>query len=283
MGDSVIKSPRWMASPVTLHAVQCARCMKWRIIPTKKLYEAIREHILEEPWVCESASSWRSELRCDLPADIKQDRTMLWAIDKPNLPSAPVGWERQITVRTDGSSKFADVYYLSPQGAKLRSKVEIEKYISGHPGCVPPKTTMNQFSFAIPRPLPGLCPYLTLSGKKLNQKTAREERDGQGLTAGEAGNGVSRGIDHAVVSHHSSQLSSTEQESTITGDGNVRQLFQAEDQGTQLNKRRNPDLPPTTTKRTKQQIKMDRKIAQSPVRSLSDQLPVGASTSSVIS
>jgi hypothetical protein len=112
MRDPVVApeaGPRWTAAPVTLHAVQCARCLKWRIIPDKEIYEGIREHILEKPWFCESAIHWRAESSCDLPADIHQDQSMLWAIDRPNLPSAPPGWERQITVRTDGASRFADV------------------------------------------------------------------------------------------------------------------------------------------------------------------------------
>jgi len=43
-----------MKPPTTPGAlvVECARCFKWRYIPTKEKYEEIREHILEQPFYC---------------------------------------------------------------------------------------------------------------------------------------------------------------------------------------------------------------------------------------
>lgn len=89
--------------------VQCANCFKWRLIPTKEKYEEIREHILERPFVCETGREWRPELSCDDPADISQDGSRLWAIDKPNIAQPPPGWQRLLRIRAEGSTKFADV------------------------------------------------------------------------------------------------------------------------------------------------------------------------------
>ncbi|KAI8527337.1 hypothetical protein RHMOL_Rhmol12G0067700 [Rhododendron molle] len=42
---------------------QCAECFKWRLILTKEKYEEIiREHLLEQPFVCETARECRSEI-----------------------------------------------------------------------------------------------------------------------------------------------------------------------------------------------------------------------------
>ncbi|GMQ07559.1 hypothetical protein CsSME_00051707 [Camellia sinensis var. sinensis] len=88
--------------------VQCAYCFKWRLIPTKEKYEEIREHILEHPFVCETAHEWRPEISCEDPPDICQDDSMLWAIDKPNIAQPPPGWQRLLRIRGAGSTHFAD-------------------------------------------------------------------------------------------------------------------------------------------------------------------------------
>lgn len=93
--------------------VQCAKCFKWRLIPSKEKYEEIREHILEQPFVCEAAREWRPEVSCEDDPDIRQDGSRLWAIDRPNIAQAPLGWERLLRIRGFGGTKFADVY-VSP-------------------------------------------------------------------------------------------------------------------------------------------------------------------------
>ncbi|XP_040996829.1 methyl-CpG-binding domain-containing protein 2-like isoform X1 [Juglans microcarpa x Juglans regia] len=133
--------------------VQCARCFKWRLIPTKEKYEAIREHILEQPFYCETAREWRPDVSCDDPADISQDGSRLWAIDKPNIALPPPGWQRLLRIRGEGSTKFADVYYQAPSGKKLRSMVEIQKYLQEHPEYTSDGVSLSQFSFQIPKPL----------------------------------------------------------------------------------------------------------------------------------
>ncbi|KAL2534452.1 Methyl-CpG-binding domain-containing protein 2 [Abeliophyllum distichum] len=133
--------------------VQCANCFKWRLIPSKAKYEEIREYITENPFLCETAREWRSDVSCDDPPDILQDESRLWAIDKPNIAQPPRGWERLLRIRGEGSSKFADVYYVAPTGKRLRSMVEIQKYLDKHPEYIEEGVTMSQFSFQIPRPL----------------------------------------------------------------------------------------------------------------------------------
>lgn len=140
-------------SSVGAFTVQCANCFKWRLIPTKEKYEEIREHILENPFVCETARDWRPDISCEDPADISQDGSRLWAIDKPSIAKPPRGWQRILHIRGEGSTKFADIYYQAPTGKRLRSMVEIQKYLLEHPEYIREGVTLSQFSFQIPRPL----------------------------------------------------------------------------------------------------------------------------------
>ncbi|BAU03002.1 hypothetical protein VIGAN_11260400 [Vigna angularis var. angularis] len=144
--------PRILPS-VGAFTVQCASCFKWRLIPTKEKYEEIREHILEQPFVCQKALEWRPDVSCDDPEDISQDDSRIWAIDKPNIAQPPAGWERLLRIRAEGSSKFADIYYMAPSGKRLRSMVEIQKFLTEHPEYTRDGVTLSQFSFQIPRPL----------------------------------------------------------------------------------------------------------------------------------
>ncbi|KAH7572500.1 hypothetical protein ACOSP7_015673 [Xanthoceras sorbifolium] len=145
--------PSRVLPSVGAFTVQCANCFKWRLIPTKEKYEEIREHILENPFICENAREWRPDISCDDPADISQDGSRLWAIDKPNIAQPPPGWQRLLRIRGEGSTKFADVYYVAPSGKRLRSMVEIQKYLTEHPEYTRDGVTMSQFSFQIPKPL----------------------------------------------------------------------------------------------------------------------------------
>lgn len=146
------QTPRVLPS-IGAFTVQCANCFKWRLIPTKEKYEEIREHIMEQPFICETAREWRPEISCDDPPDIMQDGSRLWAIDKPSIAQPPPGWQRLLRIRGEGSTKFADVYYVAPSGKKLRSMVEIQRYLNEHPKCVEEGVRLSQFSFQIPRPL----------------------------------------------------------------------------------------------------------------------------------
>ncbi|KAK9741678.1 hypothetical protein RND81_03G121600 [Saponaria officinalis] len=133
--------------------VQCAACYKWRLIPSKRKYEEIREHIMELPFSCDVARQWRADISCDDASDVDQDGGMLWAIDKPSIAQTPLGWERELRIRGRGSYKFADVYYISPTGKRLRSIVEVRKYLMEHPELTSQGATLSRFSFQIPKPL----------------------------------------------------------------------------------------------------------------------------------
>ncbi|KAI5077682.1 hypothetical protein GOP47_0007506 [Adiantum capillus-veneris] len=149
---AIVESIKVLPS-VGAFTVQCALCMKWRLIPTKEQYEEIRQSVLEKPFFCNSAASWRPDVSCEDPSDVLQDESHLWAIDRPNIPVAPPGWERQIVIRAAGASKFADVYYVAPSGRKLRSMPEVERFLAEFPEYVRAGVKYSQFSFIIPRPL----------------------------------------------------------------------------------------------------------------------------------
>lgn len=139
--------------PIGSFTVQCASCFKWRLIPTQAKYEEIRETILQQPFVCDRARDWRPDITCDDPPDISQDGSRLWAIDKPNIAQTPPGWERVLKIRGEGSTKFADVYYVAPSGKRFRSTIEVEKYLFENPEYIRQGVTLSQFSFQTPRPL----------------------------------------------------------------------------------------------------------------------------------
>ncbi|XP_050218615.1 methyl-CpG-binding domain-containing protein 2 [Mercurialis annua] len=145
--------PSRVLPSVGAFTVQCASCFKWRLIPTKNKYEEIREHILEQPFYCETAREWQPNISCNDPADISQDGSRLWAIDKPNIAQPPRGWQRLLRIRGQGSSKFADVYYQAPSGKRFRSMVEIRKFLDDNPEYERDGVTLSQFSFRTPRPL----------------------------------------------------------------------------------------------------------------------------------
>lgn len=136
---------------VGTYTVQCAKCFKWRLIPTSDKYEEIRERILENPFDCETAREWKPDISCEDEPDIKQDGSRLWAIDRPNIAKPPPGWQRLLRIRGYGASKFADVYYVAPAtGKKLRSMIEVQKYLEQHPEL---GVRLAQFSFQTPKPL----------------------------------------------------------------------------------------------------------------------------------
>ncbi|XP_052200214.1 methyl-CpG-binding domain-containing protein 2-like [Diospyros lotus] len=151
---SIVNSERSYRAVPTVGAftVQCANCLKWRLT-SKEKYEEIREHILEQPFVCETAREWRPDVSCEDPTDISQDGSRLWAIDKPNIPRPPPGWQRLLRIRGEGGTKFADVYYVAPGGKRLRSTIEIERYLQENPVYMKRGVNVSQFSFRTPSPL----------------------------------------------------------------------------------------------------------------------------------
>lgn len=93
--------------------MECARCFKWRYIPTNEKYEEIREHILERPFFCETTREWHSNKKCDDPYDVTEEKIGLkWAFGAPNIPQTPLGWEHRIIFKTKRDTRIADVYVL---------------------------------------------------------------------------------------------------------------------------------------------------------------------------
>lgn len=168
--DSCNDTPPRILPTIKAFSAQCSSCLKWRLIPTKELYEEIRQTVTENPFVCSRATSWHPQASCNDPSDLSQDASLLWAIDKPDIPVAPAGWERLLCFRGEGSGKFADVYYRSPTGQRLRSMRDVERFLAEHPEYVNAGVNKSQFSFLKPKPLH---PRYT---KKRSPETTREIR-----------------------------------------------------------------------------------------------------------
>jgi hypothetical protein len=66
-GFSFKQSNQTLTMNIQTFAAQCAKRKNWRLISTKKEYDEIREHILEEHFVCERAHEWNCDVNCDDP------------------------------------------------------------------------------------------------------------------------------------------------------------------------------------------------------------------------
>ncbi|XP_075491802.1 methyl-CpG-binding domain-containing protein 2-like [Primulina tabacum] len=151
MEQSPSSSANKVWESVRAYTVQCASCSKWRLIPSKEKYEEIRETINEQPFTCDIARQWKPDISCEKESDIKQeDQNWVWAMDKPNIPRTPKGWQRIIRTRAEGGAKFADVYYVTPSNKRLRSTVELNRYLGEHPQFVQEGLAISQFSFQPP-------------------------------------------------------------------------------------------------------------------------------------
>uniref|UniRef100_A0A0D9WTT7 CW-type domain-containing protein n=1 Tax=Leersia perrieri TaxID=77586 RepID=A0A0D9WTT7_9ORYZ len=132
------------------YTVQCARCFKWRIIPTKEKYEELRESICQDAFLCERAREWNRVLSCLDPEDISQDGSRVWAIDKPNISQPPPGWEREVLhfsiweeVEVIGRSREEVMQLLCPYS----------RYLAENPNYIRQGVNLTQFSFSSPKPL----------------------------------------------------------------------------------------------------------------------------------
>ncbi|PIN03285.1 hypothetical protein CDL12_24190 [Handroanthus impetiginosus] len=147
---SSTSTPKRVWDSIDLYAVRCFVCLKWRIIPSKEKYEEIRENIVEKPFVCDTALEWRSDVSCEDDSDIKEGDNIIWAMDKPNIPQTPPGWQRIIRLRAEGGTKFSDVYYVSPSNKRFRSMTELQRYLDDHPEYQQENVDASQFSFQAP-------------------------------------------------------------------------------------------------------------------------------------
>ncbi|KAL2608070.1 hypothetical protein R1flu_026643 [Riccia fluitans] len=143
---------------ITNHAVQCARCGKYRHIPDKWHYEVIREYIHQLPWFCEKAVSWNKMASCDLPDEFAENSDFILAIDRPGIPATPLGWERIVHIAAGPTRRrFCNVYYITPPAfwthhdRRMRCLQDIEMTLKICPNLIPPRLDIRtRFSFARP-------------------------------------------------------------------------------------------------------------------------------------
>ncbi|WOL03198.1 hypothetical protein Cni_G11918 [Canna indica] len=156
------------------YAVQCGKCFKWRLIPTKEQFEDIRQNFIDDPWACDK----NPNVSCDDPGDIEYDTRNVWVIDKPNLPKPPSGVERLLIMRSDYSKM--DVNYVMPNGKKLRSSVEVEKFLEAHPE-YKDKYSLADFSFTTPKIPPEMIPK-DIEPKVPSVRKKQKTKDSQSIS-----------------------------------------------------------------------------------------------------
>lgn len=164
------------------YAVQCGKCFKFRLIPTKEEFESIRHNFIEDPWFCNK----NPNVSCDDPGDIEQDATQIWVADRPNVPKAPPNTERMLTMRKDLSKM--DCYYIMPNGKKVRSTVEVEKFLEAHPE-YREQFSISNFSFTSPKMMEEFVPRNLegrVSAKKMKLKTESLEDNFESSSKGKA-------------------------------------------------------------------------------------------------
>ena len=148
---SLLQRSQPYKNSVGLYAVQCGKCSKWRVIPSKEEYETIRETFIEDPWFCDK----NPNISCDDPGDIEYDTSRLWVIDRPNVPKTPATTKRNLVLRKD-LSKF-DAHYIMPNGKKVRSTTEVERFLEAHPE-YRDQFSVSNFSFTSPKIMEDMVP-----------------------------------------------------------------------------------------------------------------------------
>ncbi|KAJ6797047.1 methyl-CpG-binding domain-containing protein 4-like [Iris pallida] len=162
-----MEKSRTSKETVGAYAVQCGRCSKWRLIPSREEYETIRESFIEDPWFCDK----NPEVSCDDPGDIEYDTSRLWVIDKPNAPKTPPNTTRSLSLRKNLSR--TDVTYVMPNGKRVRSTVEVEKFLETYPE-YKDQFSVSNFSFATPKILEDMVPGNS-AGSNKKRRTETEK------------------------------------------------------------------------------------------------------------
>lgn len=121
--------------------------MDLQCLPIKKRATIVRVRIIGQ--VTGSATCSHQE-SCNDDTDLREDGN--WAIEKQNIARPPIGWERVLKIRGSRRTRFADVYYFTPSGKRLRSTVDVQRYLDEHPDEAE-RVALSQFSFRPPRPL----------------------------------------------------------------------------------------------------------------------------------
>ncbi|XBJ10406.1 hypothetical protein VPH35_015281 [Triticum aestivum] len=109
-----LKTKKGLEDSIGMHTVQCYKCEKWRKIPTKK-------------------------------------DSCIWVMDKAGIPCPPPVTERLVIMRRDLSKM--DTYYLLPNGKRVRSGGDVEKFLQENPE-YRVNLPASKFSFAMPKTVP---------------------------------------------------------------------------------------------------------------------------------
>ena len=127
-----------------MYVVQCCECLKWRTIPTKDEFEAIRENFTEDPWFCGRKPGGS----CEDPADIEYDKSRIWVIDTPDIPKPPPETERLLTRREDPTKM--DICYVLPDGKYANGPKDVQRFLDENPE-YKDSLSVESFSFTLPR------------------------------------------------------------------------------------------------------------------------------------
>ncbi|CAM0885772.1 unnamed protein product [Alopecurus aequalis] len=129
---------------VSMYAVQCCDCHKWRTISTKDEFETIRENFTEDPWFC----SRKHGCSCEDPADVEYDSSRIWVIDMPDIPKPPPNTERLAIMRRDLANM--DICYVLPDGEYAKCPEDMQKFLDENPE-YKDRISVESFSFSVPR------------------------------------------------------------------------------------------------------------------------------------
>ncbi|KAF5744184.1 methyl-CpG-binding domain-containing family protein [Tripterygium wilfordii] len=182
--SSLSKSLRRKGSPlrsVDTYAAQCIKCLKWRVITTEEEYEDIRNKVSVEPFVC----ARKSGASCEDPADIENDGSQTWAIDKPGIPRTPEGFKRILVLRSDYSKM--DAYYVTPTKKRLKCHSEVAAFLEANPGYQ--GVSLSNFNFSTPKVVEDTIPdYIVRKGSADGNSNARVEEPEDAAESGSCGN-----------------------------------------------------------------------------------------------
>ncbi|XP_006655307.2 methyl-CpG-binding domain-containing protein 4-like [Oryza brachyantha] len=129
---------------VTMYAIQCCECEKWRIIPTKEEFEKIRMNFSVELWFCRK----KPNCSCEHPEDIQYDSSRIWVLDRPSIPKPPPETRRLVIMRTDLSKM--DAYYVMPNGKRVRAKTDVDRFLAENPEYAA-TLPASSFNFSTPK------------------------------------------------------------------------------------------------------------------------------------
>ncbi|XP_038709013.1 methyl-CpG-binding domain-containing protein 4-like isoform X2 [Tripterygium wilfordii] len=166
---------------VDTYAAQCIKCLKWRVITTEEEYEDIRNKVSVEPFVC----ARKSGASCEDPADIENDGSQTWAIDKPGIPRTPEGFKRILVLRSDYSKM--DAYYVTPTKKRLKCHSEVAAFLEANPGYQ--GVSLSNFNFSTPKVVEDTIPdYIVRKGSADGNSNARVEEPEDAAESGSCGN-----------------------------------------------------------------------------------------------